>query len=297
MRNRLFTTACLAATTISVSGCGGSSATKPETLTFTTGVDRLYSSGQTQRLSVDGATSITEIADGWIVTVDGKTVELHSSDLGAHPDLGERTYYKELDGNETVVFWPIEGNRLNEFEYLNVFGFGHADGVPGADSTTLEPSDYTRSSWVYIVHGTPTNDMPIDGTATYDGRVIAREWRRDQATFSGQSTLYSGDFDMTANFGTTTTVTGALNFTAEQHLAIPDQPPILITDGTIPFTATVTDNRFSVSGMNIDAGRFNGYEIAINSGFFGPTAAEVGGILEGETANTLMHGYFAGKQQ
>ena len=59
-------------------------------------------------------------------------------------------------------------------------------------------------------------------------------------------------------------------------------------------------NRLSLSGESIGTGRFAGYgNIGIRAAFFGPAAAEVGGVFEGDNpaAGTILHGYFAGTKQ
>ena len=312
---------CLAAM---LSGCGGgSSSTMPDDdmmpggdpmtgmpgggtagpIGFTAGVDRLYASGRTEGITDDGMTTITETSDGLNVTVDGKSVEFGSSDLGAGSLLPSDWYYKEYGTNETVGLWSeeeggFEGTPAPEFDYLNVYGFSHNVYITGADITTsFEASDFTRGDLIYVVHGTPTDGMPVSGTATYDGRVEAREWRDDAATLAYYSTEYKGDFDMTATFGASgTEVTGTFDFTTART----EGTTTSVTGGTIPFpTTNVTGNQLSISGLSVDAGHFAGYEnIGVNAAFFGPAAAEVGGVFVGEnpTAGTLIHGYFAGEQ-
>ena len=124
-------------------------------------------------------------------------------------------YYKEFGTNESGAFWSeenggFEGTPAPEFDYLNVYGFSHNEAFPGKDLSTFEVSNSIRSDVIYIVHGTPTNDMPMSGTATYDGRVFAREWRSDAAVPARNSTVYRGDFDMSATFGASgAEITGA----------------------------------------------------------------------------------------
>ena len=262
-----------------------------EPVAFMAGVDRLYASNRTVGLTDDGTTIVMEdtsqTPSGWSLTVDGKTIELGANNLSS-PGF----YYKDIGNNEEVEFWSVEGGGFEgdpspEFDYLNIYGFYHGTFVKNADTSTLEPTDYERGSIIYIVHGTPSSDMPVSGTAAYDGRVSARVWPSDAAVFFSESTVYSGDFDMTASFGETgASVTGSFSF---------DDVP----GGIIPFTVDVTDNQMSVSGLSIIEGPFAGYQnIGVRGAFFGPAAAEVGGVFEGEnpTASTLIHGYFAGGQ-
>ena len=170
---------------------------------------------------------------------------------------------------------------------MNIYGFEHSTLVPDADPSTFEPADYERVNFIHIVHGTPSSDMPVSGTATYDGRVKAVEGPSDAADIFGGSTDYVGHFDLTASFTATgASVTGSFSF---------DDLP----DGIIPFTVDVTGNQLSVSGLSITENPFAGYQnIGVRGAFFGPAAAEVGGVFEGEnpTASTLIHGYFAAEQ-
>ena len=316
----LVATACLAAM---LSGCGGgSSDTMPDAdgpdmpmtggetsgpVAFMAGVDRLYSSNRTEEISDDSMTMVTEDTtqspSGWNLTVDGKSASLAGSDHGTN-QLNPHAYVKDLGNNEEVWFWSEEGGGFEgdpdaEFDYLNVYGFSHGNRVPDADLSTIEPADYERGDYIYIVHGTPTNDMPVSGGASYDGKVRAREWSSDAATFSGGSTRYRGDFSMTATFEATgAAITGA--FSNLEQRAPGAGSYTSIPGGIIPFTTSVTGNQLSISGVSIDEGPFAGYgDIGIRGAFFGPAADEVGGVFEGENtaAATLLHGWFAGEKQ
>ena len=259
---------------------------------FMAGVDRLPPSSRTVGLTDDGMTIVvedtTQTPSGWSLTVGGRTVELDADDLGSLSSFPTIYVGSTGDRNETW-FWRESGDFGDDpdFDYLNVYAFAHSTSVPDADLSSLEPSDFEQMNVVYIAHGTTSSTMPVSGTATYDGRVEAREWPSNAAVFSGGATFYDGDFDMTASFNATgANVTGSFSF---------DDVP----GGTIPFTVDVTDNQLSVSGLSITEGPFAGYQnIGVRGAFFGPAAVEVGGVFEGEnpTASTLMHGYFAGEQ-
>ena len=309
----LVASACLAAM---LSGCGGSSNMTMEagmtggtdtgmtggTVTgptgFTAGVDRLYPSNRTVGITDDGMTMITETTDGWNVTIDGKSVEYSSSDLGF--GLARSDVYAKRTGNVEVWFWSeesggFEGDPAPEFDHLNIFGFSHNDIVPGADLSTFETDDFTRGDHVYVVYGTPTAEMPAMGTATYDGRVEAREWPSDSTGFRGSTaTLYTGDFDMTATFGASATeVRGMFSF---DEMTAPGGTTTSVSDGDIPFTTTVTGNHLSLTVPSFPTGHFAGYEnVGVRAAFFGPEAEEVGGVFVGEnpTESTLIQGYFA----
>ena len=273
-------------------GMSGSDTTGPVGLMA--GVDRIYASDRTEGVADDGMTMVVEdtaqTPSGWDLTVDGTSVTFSESDYGS-VSFAPSVYVKRV-GDEEVWFWSEENDGFagdrTEFDYLNVYGFSHSDIVSGADLSTVEPADYERGNFIYIVHGTPTADMPVSGTATYEGRVRAREWSSESATFSRGSTLHDGEFDMSATFGASgTALTGTFSF--------PSLP-----GATISFDTSVTGNQLSVSGLSIDEGPFAGYQnIGVRGAFFGSAAEEVGGVFEGEnpSANKLVHGWFAGEQQ
>ena len=299
--------------TLVLAACGGGGSdpgmapdtNAAEKVALMSGVDRNYEHGTTEALPDDGMTRVTEdtsqTPSGWAVVVDGRTVKLTTDDYVATSNFGDDYYYK-IDGNEEFTFWSEEeggfaGDPSPEFEYLNVYGFAHADIVPGADLATFETTDYVRGSYVYIVDGAPTSDMPISGSATYNGRMEAREWSSDDAVFSGGSTHYEGDFGMTAIFGPSRTeVMGA--FSNLQRKDPGSMTYAAVPDGNVPFSTRVVGNQFAITGLTIDTGHFAGYEnIGVRAGFYGTDATEVGGVFEGENpaANTLFNGWFAGK--
>ena len=300
----LVAAACLVAM---LSGCGGgSSGTMPDDDMMTggdpmtggnttghvglmAGMDRRFSEGRTIGLADDGMTTVTRTGSGWELTVHGNSVEFSDSELGA-VEPGFFNKFNEST-NVDVWFWSDEEGGFEgapEFEYLDIYGFSYGIATPGADLATFDDGDYVRGSYANIVHGIPTSDMPVSGTATYEGRVEAREWRDDDPVFARDSTVYNGDFDMIATFGASgAEVAGTFSFTG-------------VTGGIIPFRASTSGNQLSVSGLRIDQGHFAGYEnIGVRAAFFGPAAAEAGGVFEGDNpaAGTLIHGYFAGAQQ
>ena len=104
---------------------------------------------------------------------------------------------------------------------------------------------------------------------------------------------------MTAEFGASgAEIEGAFS---DLELALPGSDSFAsIPGGTIRFATSVDGNQLAIGDVSIDEGPFAGYEnIGIRAAFFGPEAAEVGGVFEGENraANTLLHGWFAGNKQ
>ena len=263
---RSLTIATSVATAVALSGCGGgSSSSMPggdmmpgnDMMTgsttgptgFMSGVDRRFSEGRTNKLTDDGMTVVTRTSSGWRLTVHGNSVEYSDSEFGA-VEPGFFAKFNE-DTDEDVWFWSEEAGGFEgpaEFEYLNIYGFSYGVATPGADLATYEDGDYIRGSYVNIVHGTPTSDVPVSGVATYDGRVEAREWPSDNPVFARDSTVYEGEFDMTAAFGASgVDVAGTFSFPS-------------VPGGIISFATTVEGNQLSLNGLSIDTGPFAGYE-------------------------------------
>ena len=189
------------------------------------GVDRRFSEGRSVGLTDDGMTMVTRTSSGWELTVHGNSVEFSDSELGAVVS-GFFNKFNEST-NVDIWFWSEEAGGFEgdpEFDYLDIYGFTYGT-VTHRVQTCRHSTTATTSGGVYanIVHGTPTSDMPLSGTATYEGRVEAREWRDDAPVFARDSTVYNGDFDMTATFGASgAEVTGIFSFAG-------------VTGGTIPF--------------------------------------------------------------
>ena len=268
------------------------------------GIDRDFTTSRTNLLMDDGMTTVTESAGEWNLTVDGNAVTFTAADLGVHPQIGPGIYFKDLGNNEFGIFWSQEmggfdGTPQPEFDYLDVYGFVHATILPGADvSTSYTEADFARANRVHIIHGTPTSTMPVSGSATYGGRVGAREWSSDDAMLARSAAGYAGDFSLRATFGSSeTAITGS--FSNLRRWATPEATTFIRLPGSIPFETTVVGNQLALSGLSIDSGPLAGFEnIGIRGTFFGPQAAEVGGVFEGEnpTTSTLLQGWFAGKQ-
>ena len=89
----------------------GDGATTSEPVAFMAGIDRLFASDRTVGLTDDGMTIVledtTQTPSGWVLTVDGKTVELDANDLGANSSFPD-FYIKDLGNNEEVWFWSEE---------------------------------------------------------------------------------------------------------------------------------------------------------------------------------------------
>ena len=182
---------------------------------------------------------------------------------------------------------------------MSLYGWNVNQAKPGTALSDLGPNTVNQANWVYVVEGTLTSDMPVSGTAEYRGRVRATDWPGDDAALSSSTSVthYRGDFNMTATFGATeTSVMGEFSNLTQRAGQDGQRTPV---PGSVTFNTPVTGNQLSVSNLQ-GAGPLSGYEnIDVRAGFFGPAAAEVGGVFEGEnpSANKLISGYFTGKKQ
>ena len=88
-------------------------------------------------------------------------------------------YHKEEDNSQYWLWSPV-----------NSFTFGYFDvGGWRADEFEIAPdgTESTTNIWRgHIVYGTPTEVMPVAGTATYDGRMRANGWKT-----GGQDRIYA----------------------------------------------------------------------------------------------------------
>ena len=141
----------------------------------------------------------------------------------------------------------------------------------------------------FVVYGVSTDatDLPTR-TATYEGRAHFQAWLPDSPSNSTRIDG-SGRLTLNADFDAST-VGGAID-----RIAVPDSPltRVAIENGQIRGSALSADLRGTESGATFDgelAGRF-----------FGPQAAEVGGVLEGthttSSATTVVQGWFGGEKQ
>ena len=273
----------------------------PQQVGFMTGVDRSFSSEprSTALLTDDGTTTVERTETGWTVTVLGKTVTYANEDFGQQ--FRNSFVYHDANNDEFVIFWSLEDGGFDgdQFDYMSLYAWNVIQAKPGTAWSDVGPSTTNQANYAYMVEGTLTSDMPVSGTAEYRGRVRATDWPSDDAVFSSHSsiTAYRGDFNMTATFGATeTSVTGEFSNLTQRVGRDGQRTPV---PGSFTFKTPVTGNQLSVTDLQ-GAGPLSGYEnIDVRAGFFGPAAAEVGGVFEGEnpSANKLISGYFTGKKQ
>ena len=179
-------------------------------------VNRNYASSETSLATSDSA-MVATTADGYRITftVDGvqKSVDVAEADLGG---ISGNTYNFEkvvetASVSRSFWLWRWQGSfpKRPEYDYLDVNGVILADFTPGVarDSTSL------NDVWSgYVVRGTrtSTNDMPT-GSASYSGRMHAREWPTDTLSSYTDADEYRGDFSLTADFAAGTVMATVSN--------------------------------------------------------------------------------------
>lgn len=266
---------------------------------FSSLVNRDYQNSQTSIGTSDSA-KVETTAAGYRITftVDGaqKAVDVTEADLGGFSG-NMANFEKAVDtasASRRLWLWRWEGRFFPgqpEFDYLDVNGVILSDYTPGVSQETANLNDVSSG---YVVRGTrtSTDDMPT-GSASYSGRMHAREWPTNVLSTYTDADEYRGEFSMTADFAAGT-VTGAVS-------NVVSRPSLRGTDTSSPstgltFQGTVSGNSITASNLS-GTGAFAGYSGSAEGAFYGPGAAEVGGVFEGTATNKLLQGYFAGDKQ
>ena len=270
---------------------GGSKAVGTDAIV--TGVNRLVEEGRTEAIADDGEARIERTPTGWTATVDGHRVEFSDSDFDAHPQLSN-TYANNPAIDRGSSLWSAtRGFRGNtEFDHFDVKQWGYAELVEGTDPSMIELEDYVWSKVFFAAHGdrTPDGAMPTTGSASYDGRMFAYSWPSDDAVLTGQSERYRGDMTLSADFANGS-IAGSIGGLESRTNS---SSPYVASAGGATFNATIAGNRLTandLAGTGVLAGYRNG---SVEGAFFGPTAEEVGGVLDAvhATNNRLLMGYF-----
>lgn len=126
--------------------------------------------------------------------------------------------------------------------------------------------------------GMSGNDMPNTGTATYNGNWVASV----RGAASGDITAQSGDSMMTADFVKNTVKVDLMSLATLEGMISGDT-----------FSGTKVSGVMSDSGdlaVSADGSMFSG---SFNGGFFGPKAAEAGGVFD-YTSKDMAAGEFRG---
>ena len=236
----------------------------------------------------DGMATVERIANGWRVSVGGRTVELRDDpDFGSAPQFS-RTYFRSLSDGDAYFWRHADGSwRTPEFSHFDVKGWGFAE----RDSQ----GDFPSGTYNYIVHGdrTPDSAMPTSGTATYDGRMAAVELSTDEAISSINSTgtFYWGDVTLTADFATSDV---AGNFTDLLRSQPGRNGPYVQAPGDVTFDAGINGNGMTADNLT-GTGDLAGYQNGkVRGAFFGPSAEEAAGVFDAhdQIRNKILSGWF-----
>ena len=262
-------------------------------------VNRNYPNSQTSIGTSDSA-MVETTTDGYRITfaIDGveKSVDVTEADLGG---IGGNTYNFEKVVDTAFVsrrfyLWRYPGDFPGrpKFDYLDVNGVILSDYTPGSSQDDVANLNDVTSG--YIVRGTRTSasDMPT-GSASYSGEMHAREWPTDVLSSYTDADEYRGDFNMAANFaaGTVTGTVSNVDSRPSWRGTYTSSPSTGLT-----FQGAVAGNSITASSLS-GTGAFAGYSGSAEGAFYGPNAAEVGGVIEASATNKLLQGYFAGDKQ
>ncbi len=265
---------------------------------FSSLVNRDYGNSQTSIGTSDSA-KVETTTSGYRITftIDGaqKAIDVTEADLGGISGnaVNFERVVQTASVSRSVYLWRWQGNfpKSPEYDYLDVNGVILADFTPGVAQDTANLNDVSSG---YVVRGirTSTNDMPT-GSASYSGRMQAREWPTDVLSTYTDADEYRGDFSMIADFAAGT-VTGAVS-------NVVSRPSLSGTDTSslstgLSFQGTVSGNSITASSLS-GTGAFAGYSGSAEGAFYGPNAAEVGGVFEASATDKLLQGYFAGDKE
>ena len=221
------------------------------------------------------------------------TVHLAESDYGASPSFP--TLYFKPAGNQGFFLWTYDRSSfidVPEYEHFNINSF-----VVTTDAE--EGGSLARLVRTPVVYGTPTTELPA-GSAEYSGRIYAEGTPTTLSTTPGSSVrprLRSSDLTLNADF-----TGGTLGGTVEDVEVRPagassyaDAAGRFTIDGTIAESASGPTLTADLTGSEDLAS----YDLDMEGRFFGPGAAEVGGVVRGSNSadDTVVSGYFGGTKQ
>ncbi len=282
-------------------GGGGGTASKPPAnpatvsgtyadtapLSVSVNIQDYSTSPRTSQNDINKVSAVTsDGSGGYMITymIDGvsRSVSLGSADRSTD-------YYSRRDGAIDHYFDVNDYNFADpndEYDHVNL-SWLYRTVYPDAESSS--PLSQTIHT---VVHGEKTapSGMPTTGRATYGGNfhVATFEPRPASGEFERASTNYRGDLMLSADFATGT-VSGTFD---GRDRRLPTD------DGYVEFSSQFALNDGSISGNGLTADFSGlGYDGTVNGAFYGPDAAEVGGVMDAthENGNILM-GMFRGNR-
>ena len=247
-------------------------------------------------VSIIGTAGVTGVkrdgAGGFHVTYtlgdEEQTVHLEATDLGSYS--GFPTTYHERVENRSYFLWDATNSFYNdpEFDHFNVNGWAMTD---WADAGHDFAASTSRGG--YVAHGTrtETDDLPT-GAASYSGRAWVEILPADDTASSARSHL-RGDLALNANFGADT-VGGSISWNEKRD---PGQSSYQTTSRRWTMgNGTISDNRFTA---DLTESGDAGTDVDMVGHFYGPAAAEAGGVLSGTLSDgdDVVRGWFGGTKQ
>jgi hypothetical protein len=190
------------------------------------------------------------------------------ADIDAGASDATFTVYEKVNGSTTETFRLLNQSPTNPLIVLSYVDYGQWRRATTTGGTT-------SINDTYVVFGTKTarGDMPHSGNATYNTVL--------DGTFVNKTGNYAisgtGTFD--ADF-----LNGTISYSSTAN-ATPETIGIAFAFGTMTGTGSIAFNSSSFRGNGTANG--SGYSMDVNGGFYGPAAAEIGGVftLKGNGGN------------
>ena len=264
-----------------------------ERVPLSVGIERDYPTSQVQLTDTATVTAIEgDGAGGYHVTyqVDGapQRIHLEASDYGSDPEF-PYLYASEGPNSPYVLFFASGSfSRIPEFDHFNAEGW-----VVVAYDANGDGENVRRGVMVYG-NRTEVADLPA-GTASYQGRMFAFGNPSDSAESSAEFRIRGGltlmaDFADSEVSGSIHDIETRANPTS-QYVSSTDE--LAVSNGVITGSEFTADVAGPVSPGTVDGG--------MTGQFFGPAAAEVGGVMTGEYTvagdTIVLHGFFGGEKQ
>jgi hypothetical protein len=197
---------------------------------------------------------------------------LTSSFAPANIDAGASdatfTVYKKISGSTTETLRLLNQSPTNPLIVLSYVDYGQWRRATTASGTT-------GINDTYVVFGTKTarGDVPTSGIGSYNTVV--------DGTFVNKTGNYavSGTGTFTADFGL-----GTIAYSTTPS-ATPETSGTAFSFGTMTGSGSIAFNSATFKGSGVTNG--SGYAMGVNGGFYGPSAAEIGGVftLKGNGGN------------
>ena len=169
------------------------------------------------------------------------------------------------------------------------------------------PGDGFRGISIYGPR-TRAADMPA-GSATYGGRLAANVWDGDDLNWPSGVTEVNGNLTLEADFDQST-ISGTIDSITVRPQNSGDRLSLSGSNSLAISNGRIMGSWFDADWTGVDTnpgsapeGSMRGFEGTMEGEFFGPAAAEVGGVLGGQrvaTATTpaqYIHGGFGARQQ